>query len=170
MKMKAKTPKQISKVEQDLPYTVRKHDYFISVNFYSSRSVTRQQILRLLGHPDFRSMFVDENMGRRRRNDDSSDSGNEGNSSTPKRRRPRGKAAFEKVPSEVGAALMRSGDFGTQTQPKETSKWRKKIAYNTMMRELGYRTTGQQRTHNLRMAQVIKSMITGLGSLRKFRN
>ena len=170
MKTKTRAPKQISKAEEDLPYTVRKHDSFNIMNFYSSRLVTRQQILRLLGHPDFRSMFVDENMGRRRRENDSSDSGNEGDSVTPKRRRPRGKAAFEKVPSEEGAALMRSGDFGTQNQPRETVKWKKKIAYNTMMRELGYRTTSQQRTDNLRMAQVCENGSTRMGLLIQFRS
>lgn len=170
MKMKARTPKQISKTGGDLLYTVRKHDCLSFTDVYSSRLVTRQQILRLLGHPDFRSMFVDEDMGRRRRENKSSDSDSEGNGATPKRRRPRGKAAFEKVPSEEGASLMRSGDFGAQSQPRETTKLKKRIAYNTMMRELGYRTSSQQRTDNLRMAQVCWNKFMGMGLLTYFRS
>ena len=99
-------------------------------------------------------MFVDEGMGRRGQGNNSSDSDNEEGSATPKRRRPRGKAAFEKVPSEEGAALMRSGAFGAQACRKDSMKWKKKMAYKAMIRELGLETTCQRRSHNMRLAQV----------------
>ena len=126
--------------------------------------------MRLLGHPDFRSMFVDEGMGRRSQENDSSDSDQGDGSTTPKRRRPRGKDAFEKVPSDVGTALMRSGEFGYQPCRRESMKWKKKMAYKAMMRELGLGTPCQQRSHNSRIAQVkvfnatIKDLLTYQGT------
>lgn len=121
--------------------------------------------MRLLGHPDFRSMFVDEGTGRRGRRKGSSDSENEEGNKTQRRRRPRGRAAFEKVPSEVGTALMRSGEFGFQPRGGDSMKWKKKLAYRAMMRELGLETSRLQRSHNSRIAQVHNSNITIRGLL-----
>ena len=114
--------------------------------------VTRQQIMQLLGHPDLRHMFTEQGIGRRRRDNESGSEEDE-DGATPKSKRPKGKAGFEKVPSEEGAALMRSGKFGAHARSDGLMKRRKKLAYNTMIRELGRHPIRNQRRNSLFLAQ-----------------
>ena len=67
---------------------------------------------------------------------------------------------YPAVPSEVGNELMQSGIFGTNDRPDvserldDTVRRKKKLAYQTMMRELGLGSPGRQRSSNKFIAQV----------------
>jgi WD repeat-containing protein 23 len=93
-------------------------------------------------------------MRRRRRDEDDDDE--EDNDSQPgtgydpvgpgrRRRRARGRAAFDKVPSEQGKELMNEGTFGSNPRREDTVRRKKRLAYNIMRRELGLGSAGRQK-------------------------
>lgn len=63
----------------------------------------------------------------------------------PRRKRGRGRAAFQKVPSDEGKELMNAGTFGSNDRPEDSIKRRKRLAYNIMQRELGQGSDGRQK-------------------------
>jgi DDB1- and CUL4-associated factor 11 len=128
------------------------------------RSVTRDQLSRLLRHNRLRRLFetnltsteglveLDDNERNRRsrRTDDG---------------KPRGRAAFEKVPSENGRELMHSGDFGTNERLDGTFGRKKGLAYRAMMRELAVGPTGRQKMINSIISQVSRAWIMSLTTM-----
>ncbi|KAF2839108.1 WD40 repeat-like protein [Patellaria atrata CBS 101060] len=118
-------------------------------------TVTQRQILQLLGHTGLRSIFADHTVGGYRRRghySDSDDLDSEPDTGyggvAPRRKRGRGRAAFQKVPSEIGRDLMFSGTFGTDERPQDTYRRKKRLAYRIMHRELGYGSPGRQKASN----------------------
>ena len=71
----------------------------------------------------------------------------------PRRRRNRGRAAFEKVPSDTGKELMNTGTFGSNDRPTDSIARKKRLAYNVMQRELGLGSDGRQKNANRIMRQ-----------------
>lgn len=84
--------------------------------------------------------------------------------SRTRRRGPRGKQTFEKVPSDKGRELMASGTFGTPERPEDTIKRKKKLAYRLMRRELALGSPGRQRSENRLALQVCFYMASHLVS------
>ncbi|KAF1941516.1 WD repeat-containing protein-like protein 23 [Clathrospora elynae] len=122
--------------------------------------ITRDQIMQLLGHAGlgriFASDFTPRYSARRQRID--GEEGEEERDSDPSRtsgrtRRPRGRAAFEKVPSEQGTELMQTGNFGSNLRTEDTIKRKKRLAYNIMRRELGMGSDGRQKNANRLLKQ-----------------
>lgn len=70
-----------------------------------------------------------------------------------RRRRARGIAAYEKVPSEQGQELMNGGTFGSNTRKEDTVQRKKRLAYNIMRRELGLGSEGRQKNATQLMKQ-----------------
>jgi WD repeat-containing protein 23 len=118
--------------------------------------ITREQIMQLLGHAGLGRIFASDftPRGTRLRNlrsvpeDDDDDPEAEdsdpgtgydpvGPGRTLRNRRPRGRAAFDKVPSEQGAELMNAGAFGSSPRSEDTIKRKKRLAYDIMRRSLG---------------------------------
>jgi WD repeat-containing protein 23 len=124
--------------------------------------VTRDQIMQLLGHEGIGRIFASTyaNRAALSRNpraadieddDDEEEDEEEGNGYdpvVPKRKRNRGRAAFQKVPSEQGRELMNAGNFGSSPRSEDTIKRKKKLAYNIMRRELGLGSDGRQKNAN----------------------
>jgi WD repeat-containing protein 23 len=123
-------------------------------------AVTRDQIMQLLGHAGFGRIFASDSTSRSRlRNprfadddeEEEEDEEGEGEPSTgydpvrPKRKRGRGRAAFQKVPSDEGKQLMNTGTFGSNPRPEDTISRKKRLAYNIMRRELGQGSNGRQK-------------------------
>lgn len=117
--------------------------------------ISREQIMQLLGHAGLGRMFASDfalrtDRRHRRRladdDDDDDDDGSEsGLGSGGRTRRPRGRAAFEKVPSDRGRELMEQGIFGSNPRRETTIKRKKRLAYNIMRRELGTGSEGRQK-------------------------
>jgi WD repeat-containing protein 23 len=121
--------------------------------------ITRDQIMQLLGHAGLGRIFASDftPRGARRRNQhivedeedeeeeiDEGDPGTGHNGRTLRSRRPRGRTAFEKVPSDQGTELMNAGTFGSNPRSEDTIKRKKRLAYNIMRRELGLGSEGRQ--------------------------
>ncbi|KAL6712471.1 hypothetical protein ACN47E_000348 [Coniothyrium glycines] len=122
--------------------------------------ITREQIMQLLGHAGLGRIFASDltprSSARRRRiadddeeEDEESDTG-AGNAvgsgrTSGRRRRPRGSAAYEKVPSDQGRDLMQTGSFGANPRREDTIERKKRLAYNIMQRELGLGSDGRQK-------------------------
>lgn len=66
----------------------------------------------------------------------------------PRRKRGRGSAAFQKVPSDEGRELMNGGIFGSNDRPEDSIKRRKTLAHHIMRRELGLGSQGRQKNAN----------------------
>lgn len=125
--------------------------------------ITRDQIMQLLGHAGLGRIFASDftARGTRRRIwaslDDEEDEEEEGDVAatgrTLKSRRPRGRAAFEKVPSEQGQELMNAGAFGSSPRSEDSVKRKKKLAYNIMRRSLGLGSEGRQKNATRLMKQ-----------------
>lgn len=129
--------------------------------------ITREQIMQLLGGAGLGRIFASDFISRggrasRRVRQEESDSEyeEEGEDDTrePQRtsrrlRRPRGRAAFEKVPSEQGTELMNAGTFGSNPRREDTIKRKKRLAYNVMQRELGLGSNGRQKNTERLMRQ-----------------
>jgi len=141
--------------------------------------VSRDQIMQLLGHSGLRELFgrgsfITTTAGIRRLDrrvvgdeDDNDEDDNDESDETdsdpgtgydpvgprPRRRRPRGKTAFQKVPSDEGTELMNNGTFGSKYRSQDTIKRRKRLAYNVMQRELGQGGNGRQKTESRLMRQ-----------------
>jgi WD repeat-containing protein 23 len=141
-----------------------------------SNAVSRDQIMQLLsnavsrnqllGHSGIqrlfgRGSFIASSGLRSRRlagDDDEDDSSDETDSQPAtgydpvgpraRRKRPRGKAAFQKVPSDEGKELMNTGTFGSNHRSLDSIKRRKRLAYNVMQRELGLGGNGRQKNAN----------------------
>jgi WD repeat-containing protein 23 len=125
--------------------------------------ITREQIMQLLGHAGLGRIFASDltPRGARRRNlrtvaEDDDDDGQgdsdpgtgydlAGSGRTLRNRRPRGRAAFEKVPSEQGTELMNAGAFGSSSRSEDTIKRKKRLAYDIMRRSLGIGSNGRQK-------------------------
>jgi WD repeat-containing protein 23 len=128
--------------------------------------ITREQIMQLLGHAGIGRIFTSDYTSRARiRNprfiDDDGDSEDENDTETgtgydpvgPRRKRGRGRAAFQKVPSEEGQKLMNSGTFGSNYRSEDPIKRRKTLAHKIMTRELGLGSEGRQRNATRLMKQ-----------------
>ncbi|KAF2876907.1 WD40-repeat-containing domain protein [Massariosphaeria phaeospora] len=124
--------------------------------------ITRDQIMQLLGHAGLGRIFAYDTSsrpGRRRRTvvdddeDEESEVGTGYDPVGPRRKRGRGKEAFEKVPSDTGRELMDSGTFGSNFRPQDTLKRKKRLAYNIMRRELGLGGDGRQKNANRLLRQ-----------------
>lgn len=114
--------------------------------------LSREQILQLLGNTglgrllaaDFRELG-----GGRTVYDDSDDSDDDYDEDSdpraPKRKRLRGREAFEKVPSEEGRRLMNSGTFGTNFRSTDTVRKKRKLQHKLLWREMGIGSTGTQK-------------------------
>ena len=131
--------------------------------------ITREQIMQLLGHAGLGQIFASDftPRGTRRRNlrvvpededdeqDDDIGTGYDpvGSGRTLRSRRPRGRAAFEKVPSEQGKELMNAGAFGSSPRSEDTVKRKKRLAYDIMRRSLGLGSEGRQKNANRLLKQ-----------------
>jgi WD repeat-containing protein 23 len=98
--------------------------------------ITRDQIMQLLGHAGlgriFATDFTPRSSLRRRRIDEEEDEEEEDSDAgtrygfvgptrtSGRRRRPRGRDLFEKVPSEQGKELMQTGTFGSNPRIVDT--------------------------------------------------
>lgn len=71
----------------------------------------------------------------------------------PRRRGQRGRATFEKVPSDRGKELMDTGTFGANDRSRDTIKRKKRLAYNVLQRELGLGGNGAQKNATRLMRQ-----------------
>jgi WD repeat-containing protein 23 len=140
--------------------------------------ITREQIMQLLGHAGLGRIFASDLIprGARRRNlrrveeDDDDDEEEDsdpgtgydavGPGRTLRNRRPRGRAAFDKVPSEQGRELMSTGAFGSSPRPQDTIKRKKRLAYDIMRRSLGLGSEGRQKnaTRLLRQDMIPESV------------
>ncbi|KAI4956128.1 hypothetical protein J4E91_000338 [Alternaria rosae] len=137
--------------------------------------ITREQIMQLLGHAGLGRIFATDfipRSGLRRRRLDDDEQGDEedsnagtgydpiGTRSSGRRRGPRGRDLFEKVPSEQGQELMQGGNFGTNPRSEDTLQRKKKLAYNIMRRELGIGGDGRQKnsTRLLRQDMIPESV------------
>ena len=123
--------------------------------------------MQLLGHTGIGRIFASDYTARtRRRNpryvDDSNDDEEEDESDGvrtgydpvgPRKKRGRGRAAFEKVPSEQGRELMNNGTFGSSPRSEDTVRRRKRLAHKIMRRELGLGSEGRQNAANRLMRQ-----------------
>lgn len=127
--------------------------------------ITRDQIMQLLGHAGLGRIFASDftSRGTRRGNlrvvrdeedeeeeeSEESDPGTGYDPVAPKRilrkRRPRGRAAFDPVPSERGQDLMNSGNFGSNPRSENSIKRKKKLARDILRRELGLGSDGRQK-------------------------
>ncbi|KAF2476419.1 WD40 repeat-like protein [Lindgomyces ingoldianus] len=118
--------------------------------------ITREQIMQLLGHAGISRIFASDYTSRHRsrRFADNDDDGEESEPGTgydpivPRRRRGRGRATFQAVPSNEGKELMNAGTFGSSNRPEDTLKRKKRLAYNIMRRELGLGSDGRQKNAN----------------------
>lgn len=126
--------------------------------------MTQQQILRLLGQAGLRGLFANHTAERRRNaaadDDDEDEEGQDsflGYQSWGRRsRRPKKEGSgYPEVPSEEGRKLMESGTFGINERRQGTYGRRKKLAYRTMMRELGMGNSGSQKSVNKLTAQTL---------------
>jgi WD repeat-containing protein 23 len=131
--------------------------------------ITREQIMQLLGHAGLGRIFASDltPRGARRRNlrmvpeddddeEEDSDPGTGYDAVGPRRTRrsgPRGRAAFDKVPSEQGKELMNAGSFGSTPRSEDTIKRKKRLAYDIMRRSLGLGSEGRQRNANRLLKQ-----------------
>ncbi|KAK4989477.1 hypothetical protein LTR50_003221 [Elasticomyces elasticus] len=130
-----------------------------------SITISQQQILQLLGHTGLRQLFTSHGahwLGSRQRahvedEDEDDEDDDEYMGYPPHRRRRsarrRGQNLYPKVPSEEGRKLMESGTFGTNERSQDTYKRKKKLAYRTMVRELGLGSPGRQRCEGKIMSQ-----------------
>jgi WD repeat-containing protein 23 len=118
--------------------------------------------MQLLGHAGLGQLFALDYTSRpRRRNpyftfdsDDEPESGDAGSDSAgPRKKRLRGRAAFQKVPSEEGRILMNSGTFGTNPRSTDSTRRKKRLQYRIMQRELGLGGSGRQKNVNSLMKQ-----------------
>jgi WD repeat-containing protein 23 len=115
--------------------------------------------MQLLGNAGLGRIFTADRPSRRGRllhdNDDDLDSEPDTGYGgvAPRRRRGRGRKAFQKVPSDEGRELMGSGTFGTNDRPEDTMKRKKKLAYRLMRRELGLGSLGRQKNSNRVISQ-----------------
>jgi WD repeat-containing protein 23 len=123
--------------------------------------ITREQIMQLLGHAGLGRIFVSDftPRGTRRRNvgglpddDDDEEESDQDTAYDPaatgrtlRSRRPRGRAAFAKVPCEQGQELMNAGAFGSSPRSENSVKKKKKLAYDIMRRSLGLGSEGRQK-------------------------
>lgn len=126
--------------------------------------ITRDQIMQLLGHAGLGRIFASDltPRGTRRRNlrvvpeddDDEEEDGDvAGTGRTLRSRRPRGRAAYDKVPSEQGKELMECGAFGSSPRSEDRVKRKKRLAYNIMRRSLGLGSEGRQKNANRLLRQ-----------------
>lgn len=132
--------------------------------------ITRDQIMQLLGHAGlgriFASDFTPQSARRRPLVDEDEDEEEEEESDQgtgydpvgPRRtsrrtRGPRGRAAYDKVPSEAGRELMNAGTFGSNPRTEDTVKRKKRLAYNIMQREMGLGSDGRQKNANSLLKQ-----------------
>lgn len=123
--------------------------------------ITREQIMQLLGTTGLGRIFASDFIAtqRRGRRDPRMDRGDDDyeneeteesepdtgyDGRTLRKRRPRGRAAFDKVPSERGIELMNAGTFGSHSRSEDTIKRKKTLAYDIMRRELGLGSQGRQ--------------------------
>jgi WD repeat-containing protein 23 len=111
--------------------------------------ITRNQIMQLLGHAGLGRIFA---AGLHRhhhfQDDDDEEESSEpdtGYGDVAPKRRGRGRAAFQKVPSDKGRELMNTGTFGSNDRTLDSLKRKKKLAYRVMKRELGLGSDGRQR-------------------------
>jgi WD repeat-containing protein 23 len=123
--------------------------------------------MQLLGHAGLGRIFASDFISRSARRhlgvDEEEDEDNDsepgtgydpvGPGSSRRRRRARGIAAYEKVPSEQGQELMNGGNFGSSTRREDTVKRKKRLAYNIMRRELGLGSEGRQKNATRLMKQ-----------------
>jgi WD repeat-containing protein 23 len=105
--------------------------------------VTRDQIMRLLGHRGLRRILTAHGGGQYYAADDSEDEDEE-----------RGAVEFEKVPSEEGRQLMTSGTFGANERPLDSIKRKKRLASRLLRREMGLGSVGRQRARSGLLRQV----------------
>jgi DDB1- and CUL4-associated factor 11 len=118
--------------------------------------VSRVQFLRLLQHagvPGLHRIFASRRRAQLPDDDEGSEPDNGYGEVGPKRRRGRGRASFQKVPSDEGRALMEGGLFGTTYRPEDRLRRKKRLAYQIMRRELGLGSAGRLRNENRLMAQ-----------------
>ncbi|KAL5398913.1 hypothetical protein PMIN04_009478 [Paraphaeosphaeria minitans] len=142
--------------------------------------ISRDQILQLLGHSGLRQLFTTGGFAttgarfRTRRlvddddddeedddDDDESDYTDSGERATgydpvgPRRRKDRGRASFEKVPSDTGKELMDTGTFGANPRTEDSIKRNKRLAYHVLQRELGLGGDGRQKNASRLMRQAM---------------
>ncbi|KAF2275876.1 WD40 repeat-like protein [Westerdykella ornata] len=117
--------------------------------------ITHEQIIQLLGHAGLGRLFAHgfPSRGSRRRNTRRYFDEDEAGPAGSKSKRLRGPAAFEKVPSEEGRALMNTGTFGSNPRPEDTIRRKRRLQHKIMRRELGLGSEGRQRNANRLMKQ-----------------
>jgi DDB1- and CUL4-associated factor 11 len=128
-------------------------------------TVTRDQLMRLLGQVGLRQIWNSRRYRDLEDEDDESEPDNGYGGIAPKRKRGRGRDAFEKVPSQEGRLLMESGTFGSNDRAEDTMKRKKRLTYQIMRRELGMGSAGRQRNRNRHLLQVclcVYSLCTSL--------
>lgn len=122
-------------------------------------TVSRNQILQLLGYHGARHIFgghAAPGRGASADDDDDEDGGNGRSSRRSGRRTKASSDEFPKVPSEFGKQLMDSGTFGSNEYYLERLERRKtKLASRLMRRELGLETDARRKRLNMLMAQVV---------------
>jgi WD repeat-containing protein 23 len=116
--------------------------------------ITRDQIMQLLGHAGLGRIFSVSDFtprgGPRRRRIDEDEESDPGTGYDPptrssRKRGPRGRHLYEKVPSEQGKELMQTGNFGSNPRKEDTIKRKKRLAYDILRRELGVGSDGRQK-------------------------
>ena len=123
-------------------------------------TVSRNQILQLLGHTGLRRIFASHGGawlglgGDAAEDEDDDDFTARGHGTMlgwgRRRRRAANSVEFPKVPSDVGRELMDSGTFGSNEYYKISLRKRKrKLARRVMSRELGNCTAQGKRANNL---------------------
>ncbi len=131
--------------------------------------ITREQIMQLLGNAGLGRIFASDYTPRsirRRVVDDEDDEEEEEDQdddddelateydmgrlrrTAARARGPRGKAAFDKVPSDRGKELMNAGTFGSNVRKEDSINRKKRLAYDVMRRELGLGSNGRQKNTN----------------------
>ncbi|KAG8624797.1 hypothetical protein KVT40_007864 [Elsinoe batatas] len=125
-----------------------------------SLGVTQRQLLQLLGGAGVCGLFANHGIRVQVADDDEDDDGGEGNygygawGRRMRRRRPTEEFKWPPVPNPEGQKLIQEGVFGMNEPEKDTLKRRKKkLAYRTMMRELGLETPSIERARNRVMRQ-----------------
>ncbi|KAF2757599.1 WD40 repeat-like protein [Pseudovirgaria hyperparasitica] len=127
--------------------------------------MSRAQIMELLANPELRRLLgssLDIDLGGRRpMSSDSEDGEEEGDDerAQPRRRRLKGAAAYQKVPSDEGRQLMETGKFGSNERTEDTFKRKKRLAAQIMRRELGLGSHGRQRNADRLISQSKADMI-----------
>ncbi|KAF2150463.1 WD40 repeat-like protein, partial [Myriangium duriaei CBS 260.36] len=121
--------------------------------------VTQRQLLQLLGGHGIRNIFANHGGIRvqiaSEDDDDDVGGGHFGWGRRLRRRKPAEEYKWPPIPNPEGQKLIDEGIFGTNEPRRDTivRRKKKKLAYRTMMRELGLQTPGAERSQNRALRQ-----------------